>query len=116
MEDHPDSRKYLRLFLKMKGHTVREAKTLAEAKALFEEEEPQVLISDIGLPDGDGSDILRRVKVKGPLYAIAVSGFGAAADVQKSTEAGFRRHLVKPFLPETLDAYLVEAAESGRGE
>jgi DNA-binding NtrC family response regulator len=111
VEDHPDSRKYLQLLLQAKGHVVRAAKNIREAKALFEQEEPQVLISDIGLPDGSGCDLLQGLKPDHPFYAIAMSGYGTAEDLLNSSAAGFQRHIVKPFLPERLDALLEEAAQ-----
>jgi DNA-binding NtrC family response regulator len=114
VEDHSDSRKYLQILLQAKGHSVRAAKNISEAKALFEHEEPQVLISDIGLPDGSGCDLLQELKPSGPLYAIAMSGYGTAADLMNSSAAGFHRHIVKPFMPERLDALLEEAAQAGR--
>jgi CheY-like chemotaxis protein len=112
VEDHPDSRKYLQLLLEAKGHSVRAAKTIREAKALFDEEEPQVLISDIGLPDGSGCDLLRGLNPGRTLYAVAMSGYGTAADLLQSSAAGFDRHIVRPFVPERLDALLEEAAEA----
>jgi DNA-binding NtrC family response regulator len=112
VEDHSDSRKYLQILLQAKGHSVRAAKSVSEAKALFEQEEPQVLISDIGLPDGSGCDLLQALKPRRPLYAIAMSGYGTAADLMNSSAAGFRRHIVKPFMPERLEALLKEAAQA----
>jgi CheY-like chemotaxis protein len=112
VEDHPDSRKYLQLLLQAKGHSVRAAKSITEAKALFEQEEPQVLISDIGLPDGSGCDLLRELRPSRSLYAIAMSGYGTAADLHNSSAAGFHRHIVKPFMPDRLDALLEEAAQA----
>jgi DNA-binding NtrC family response regulator len=111
VEDHPDSRKYLQLLLQAKGHTVRAAENIKDAKDLFEQEEPQVLISDIGLPDGSGCDLLLGLRPSRPLYAIAMSGYGTAADLLNSCAAGFHRHIVKPFMPERLDALLEEAAQ-----
>jgi len=110
VEDHPDSRKYLQLLLQAKGHSVRAAKSIGEAKTLFAQDEPQVLISDIGLPDGSGCDLLRGLRPLRALYAIAMSGYGTAADLLNSSAAGFHHHIVKPFMPERLDAMLEEAA------
>jgi DNA-binding NtrC family response regulator len=109
VEDHPDSRKYLQLLLQAKGHSVPAAESISEAKALFAQEEPQVLISDIGLPDGSGCDLLQELKPSRSLYAIAMSGYGTVADLMNSSAAGFRRHIVKPFMPERLDILLEEA-------
>jgi DNA-binding response OmpR family regulator len=59
-------------------------------------ENVQLVISDIGLPDLDGRQLLGRLKSKQPLKAIALSGYGTEADVRASREAGFERHLTKP--------------------
>jgi len=114
VEDHADSRKYLQLLLQAKGHLVRAAKSISEAKALFEQEEPQVLISDIGLPDGSGCDLLQALKPSRSLYAIAMSGYGTVTDLMNSSAAGFHRHIVKPFMPERLDALLEEAVQAAQ--
>ena len=66
-----------------------------------------VLISDIGLPDGDGWQLIRQLESKP--FGIAMSGFGTHSDRQKSLAAGYKHHLTKPFLPEDLDALLAEA-------
>jgi CheY-like chemotaxis protein len=70
-----------------------------------------VLICDIGLPDGSGWELMEKVSTydQAP-FGIAMSGYGAVSDREKSLAAGFRHHLVKPFLPEDLDAILLEAA------
>jgi CheY-like chemotaxis protein len=63
------------------------------------------LLSDIGLPDGTGYDLLRGVKKLRPVKAIAMSGFGMDDDLRKSREAGFSEHLVKPVhVPELMEA------------
>jgi two-component system CheB/CheR fusion protein len=72
-----------------------------------------VLISDVGLPDGTGWDLLTRLreeKLPHPGFAVAASGFGSPADREQSKAAGFRHHLLKPFSPDDLDRLLEEAA------
>lgn len=57
----------------------------------------QTLISDLGLPDGNGFDLVREIRAEIPgITAVALSGFGTDADIQKSMEAGFTRHFTKP--------------------
>ena len=113
VENHPDTLKYLRMYLEMLGHTVLSASTVAEALTALPAADCDALISDIGLPDGDGWELLRRVhgQLPRPLYAIAMSGFGMNADHVRSHEAGYRHHLLKPFKPTELDSMLAEAAQ-----
>jgi CheY-like chemotaxis protein len=63
-----------------------------------------LLVSDVGLPDGNGMDLLRVLRTKNPIRGIAISGFGMDADIAKSMEAGFSEHLVKPVKLEKLEA------------
>jgi len=111
VEDHADTLIYLRMFLESVGHQVSTASTMAEALAAFPQSQADVLISDVGLPDGDGWELLRRLRSTGPVYAIAMSGFGTPEEQAKSREAGFRRHFVKPFHPADLESALKDAAK-----
>ena len=101
------------MYLESLGHTVVHATRMKEALATVPEAGCDVLISDVGLTDGDGWELLRRLRDSGlphPRYAIAMSGFGMNADRARSEAAGYRHHLIKPFDPEDLDGMLVEAA------
>src|SRR3954463_12573042 len=109
VENHPDTLKYLTIYLEQLGHTVRSARSMHEALDNLPDADPQVLISDIGLPDGDGWEMLQRSRLAGSVYAIAMSGFGMNADFLRSKAAGFRHHMLKPFDPAELDALLEEA-------
>lgn len=71
-----------------------------------------ILISDIRLPDGNGHELLRRLNLPRPVYAIAISGFGTKDDIARSKAAGFRQHLVKPFSGADLKSFLDEAVAS----
>ena len=110
VENHPDTLKYLRMYLEQMDHHVQSARSVAEALAALPDADADVLISDIGLPDGDGWELLRRAQLPHPVYAIAMSGFGMNADHARSRAAGYRHHLLKPFAPEDLDVMLEEAA------
>ena len=68
-----------------------------------------MLISDISLPDGNGWDLIREVGKSRPTYSIAMSGYGMKADRERSVDAGFRHHLVKPVMPEKLTTLLEQA-------
>jgi len=109
VENHPDTLKYLSVYLEQLGHTVRCATTMAEALEKLAAAPSDMLISDIGLPDGDGWQLIERAQSATPIYAIAMSGFGMGSDQSRSKAAGYRHHLLKPFTPDQLDQYLQEA-------
>ena len=111
VEDHGDSADLLARVLRGAGHEVLTAATAAEALAACATRVYDLLISDIGLPDCDGWELLRRVRERHVLRAIAVSAFGAPADLERSRRAGFEIHLVKPISFERLtDAVAALAA------
>ncbi len=109
VENNDDTRDLLGLFLESIGHTVRTAATLAEALERWPESTNDVLISDLGLPDGSGWELLGRLPSEPPIFAVAISGFGLRADRERSRAAGFRHHLVKPVDAERLERMLEEA-------
>ena len=116
VENHDDIRFYLSKYLEQQGHEVESASDMQSALVLLAEVAPDVLISDIGLPDGDGWALLAALDPKP--FAIAMSGFGSSNDFQRSEKAGFKHHLTKPFLPEDLDVLLADAIQerATRGE
>ena len=111
VENHDDTRYLLGLLLEQLGHTVHAVATIAEALEEAGTGEWDMLISDIGLPDGSGWDLLKALDDRAPSYAIAMSGFGMVSDRQKSLAAGFRHHLLKPVEPNQLERLLDEAAD-----
>jgi CheY-like chemotaxis protein len=87
-----------------------------EAVGSAAENDYDLVVSDLGLPDGSGHEVIRRVKVRQPQTpAIALSGFGMDADVKKALGAGFCAHLTKPIGIEQLDAILDEIEQSPAG-
>jgi PAS domain S-box-containing protein len=104
VEDHPDTRRLLARILQGRGHRVDTAGTVAEAAGLLEKKQYDVLVSDIGLPDGSGVDVMRVARRNGKTWGIAVSGFGMPEDEKQSREAGFSLHIAKPVDPEQLEA------------
>lgn len=110
VENHADTLRWLTLYLEDLGHTVVTARDLAEARRAWPACHCEVLISDIGLPDGTGWELLEQVRDSHPVFAIAMSGFGMNADNARSREAGYRHHLLKPFKTAELDRVLTEAA------
>jgi CheY-like chemotaxis protein len=69
---------------------------VASALALARESNFDLLVSDIGLPDGTGHELLRQLRTQYDFPAIALSGYGMEEDIQRSRSAGFADHLVKP--------------------
>ncbi len=96
VEDHADTRKVMARLLESFGCKATQAASVAEALAAAELDEFDVLLSDIGLPDGTGGQIMMQLKRKMPIKGIAVSGFGQDEDLQRSRDAGFETHLIKP--------------------
>lgn len=96
VEDHDSTRAMLARLLSHGGHQVRMAASVQEGLQAFGEEEYDVVISDLGLPDGSGLDLMREVRRQRPVPGIALSGYGMEDDVKDTQEAGFFAHLVKP--------------------
>lgn len=96
IEDHQQSATVMRRLLGTFGHTVRHAGTLADARIAAEHEPFDLVISDLGLPDGSGTDLMPDLARQYGLPGIALSGYGMAEDVEKSLASGFAEHLVKP--------------------
>ena len=69
-----------------------------------------VLVSDIGLPDGSGLDLVRLLSRDHPVRAIALSGYGTRDDIRRSRDAGFQCHLTKPIDPEELVEVIEQVA------
>ena len=106
VEDHDDTRDVLVRLLTRWGHRVTTAGSLAEARGKILGGTFDVLLSDVGLPDGTGCDVITvwREKSHGP--AFAMSGYGMEADLARTEAAGFSDHLVKPVSAEKLRGLL----------
>lgn len=98
VEDHHDTLMTLQRLLVRRGYTVRTAASIAQALEIADGYRFDVLVSDIGLPDGRGTELLERIaRQRGErLPAVAMSGFGMDDDLERSREAGFSEHLTKP--------------------
>ena len=97
VEDDPDSRDALAWALRSRGAHVRSAASVGEALAACREQPPEVILSDLAMPDEDGYALLERLRGLGlELPAIALTGFAGAEDRERALEAGFRDHVAKP--------------------
>lgn len=110
VENHEETRSLLCLLIESLGYRVWAVESMHEALLELDRNDYDVLISDIGLPDGDGWELMCRLGRARPDYAVALSGFGMTADCARSRAVGFRHHLVKPQGIEYLPAVLREAA------
>ena len=98
VEDHSDTAQILSRLLEHEGHQVRVATNVGDALKLSNEGPMDLIISDLGLPDGSGYDLMNQVRPQflTPVPAIALSGYGAEADIRRSRESGFAEHITKP--------------------
>ncbi|MEA2625930.1 MAG: hypothetical protein QOD06_1975 [Candidatus Binatota bacterium] len=95
VEDHADTAAALSDFLTLSGYRTLVARSRREALAMASERW-DVLVCDLGLPDGNGFDLLGELSADRPVKAIALSGYGSDADRSRSRTAGFTAHLTKP--------------------
>jgi signal transduction histidine kinase/DNA-binding response OmpR family regulator len=113
VEDHEDTNRSLTQLLRRRGYYVQAANSVESALAAAAGEKFDVLVSDIGLPDGSGIELMGKLKGDHPIFGIALTGFGMEDDLRKSHDVGFRHHLVKPVDLNRLDALIQEADSPG---
>jgi signal transduction histidine kinase/DNA-binding NarL/FixJ family response regulator len=111
VDDDPMTVRILARLLRQVGHDVTTARSLAEALAA-PIEELDLVVSDLGLPDGNGLDLMREIKARREIPGIALTGFGTEDDVRKSREAGFAAHLTKPICFEMLGSLMRQVMSS----
>ncbi|WP_175414802.1 hybrid sensor histidine kinase/response regulator [Nibricoccus aquaticus] len=112
VEDHVATRLSLTRLLLRRGYTIVEAGTVAEALERAAEARFDLVVSDIGLPDGDGYSLMKQLREKHGLIGIALSGYGMEQDIARGRAAGFTEHLIKPVNIESLDRVLRTWAEA----
>ncbi|MGH8023126.1 MAG: response regulator, partial [Limisphaerales bacterium] len=109
VEDHEPTRSTLAHILERRHHKVAIASSAHEALVIAERGGVDLVISDIGLPDGNGYDLFRKIRNKTPVVkGIALSGYGMEQDIIRSRNTGFQRHLTKPVKIEALEEALEE--------
>src|SRR5438270_3332307 len=104
VDDHRDTCIALERLLVRRGHLVAAAHNVRSAMEAAARNPFDLLISDIALPDGTGTELMTYLRAISRIPGIAISGFGMNGDVQKSLDAGFIEHLVKPVKMENLEA------------
>ncbi len=97
VEDEPATLRLMARLLRDLGHDVATASTVEDGTNACQAGAFDLIISDIGLPDGSGLELIRRaIAARGPMPAIALTGYGMEEDIRRSREAGFTAHLTKP--------------------
>ncbi len=102
VEDHRDTRVTLERILRIAKHEVAAAESAEQAITFAEQKTFDLVISDLGLPDMTGLELMPILRERFGLEGIAVSGYGTDDDVRRSQQAGFRHHLTKPIRLEVL--------------
>ena len=110
VEDHVDSAELLAELLQGHGHSVRVATTASDAMALAARETFDVVVSDVGLPDASGYELMAHLRERSSIIGIAVTGSGRASDIERGRAAGFSAHLTKPVSLQRLEQTLLELA------
>ncbi|HEV3409080.1 MAG TPA: ATP-binding protein [Chthoniobacterales bacterium] len=109
IEDHQPTRQVLARLLRKQGHHVETASTVEAARDFAASQRFDLVISDIGLPDGNGVDLMLELTRDYGLRGVALSGYGMDEDLARTKNAGFIAHLIKPIDFERLNRVLEES-------
>ncbi len=116
VEDDPDGNELVCTILERYGARVTSATTAAAALDALDAERPQILVSDIGLPDMDGMDLIKTVRARpndSAIPAVALTAYASRQDATKAIAAGFDAHVAKPVQPATLGSVVVRLLARG---
>lgn len=118
VEDMDDAREMLALILEMEGAVVVAAASAAEALGVLDRQDFEILVSDIGLPDMNGYDLMRTIRAHeartgGFLPAVAVTAFTSESDRREALRAGFQSHCPKPIALDDLVQVMTRLATWG---
>jgi CheY-like chemotaxis protein len=119
VEDHRDSALALAALVRSFGHNADIAGTCRDARQLFDAHAYDLLLCDLGLPDGDGCDLLTDLRARRLVRAVAITGYGMTEDIDRCRAAGFLTHITKPIIADGVHAILDEIAHqpvAGTGE
>ena len=114
VEDHPDTARVMGRLLGQSGYLVSVAHSVASALKFADAGPFDLVISDIGLPDANGYELMRQLKTRHGMKGIALSGYGMDEDVRRGREAGFVDHVTKPVNLSQLQAAIERALGQAR--
>jgi len=116
VEDHADTARTMARLLRRLGHEVKVGESYASAVQLARGEDFDLILSDIGLPDGTGLDLIRELRqdLHKTTPAIALTGYGMEEDIARCREAGFNQHLTKPVNFQKLQVTIEQIAGNGK--
>lgn len=103
VEDHHDTAELMSCLLELRGHDVVIANSVGDALRLASEIPFDLVLSDVGLPDATGYDLMRQLLARAPIHGIALSGWSRPEDIAMSRAAGFSEHLIKPVRLDALE-------------
>jgi signal transduction histidine kinase/CheY-like chemotaxis protein len=112
VDDHQDTCAALEKLLVRRGHLVAATHNVRSAMEAAVRNKFDLLISDIALPDGSGMDLMMQLRAISNIPGIAISGFGNNGDIERSLQAGFSEHLIKPIKLGNLEAAIERALSS----
>lgn len=112
VEDHEDTATLYAKLMRAMGHEVTVARTLAEGRTAGQSKRFDLLLCDIGLPDGVGGDLMKELSACYPIRGIALTGYGMPHEIANAKAAGFEGHLLKPIDLARLKS-LIESLDGG---
>lgn len=117
VDDDVDTRNFFAFVLEQQGAMITPVASANEALQICSQTEPDILLSDIGMPEIDGYTLIQQVRAlqKGrQIPAIAITAYAGESDQQKTLAAGFQRHIAKPVAPDTLIATITSLLAEGK--
>lgn len=109
VEDNPDANEMYKMLIELSGHEVLVAENGARGLEMLKSARPDIALVDIGLPGMDGYEIARRFRAEpngDRVLLVALTGYGSSTDRDRSRQAGFDLHLLKPVDPQELKSLL----------
>jgi CheY-like chemotaxis protein len=118
VEDDEDTLQLIKAILERRGADVTAAASADEALASLERAKPDVLLSDIGMPGGNGYELIKKIRALGPeqggrVPAVALTAYAGPKDRRRALLAGFQVHLAKPIEPDELLAVVASLGWRG---